>query len=212
MRSAHPTNVSFLLYTLGIMATAKLLEYISAKDYLAAELESDIRHEYVDGRLYAMAGASDVHNRITVNLTVQLYPAAESKGCRIYAGDMKAKVNEYTYYYPDIMVVCADDGGDYTKERPCLVVEVLSRTTRASDKREKREAYLAMPSLQSYLLIDSEKRSVTSYERSEAGWLERTWEGDAEGSNEVAFTCLGTALTLDNIYRGVTFGQVSSED
>lgn len=188
------------------MARAKLLEYVSLETYLAAERESEVKHEYVYGRLYAMAGASDAHNRITVNLTGHLYSTAEGKGCRIYTGDMKAKVNEYTYYYPDFMVVCADDAGEYTKEQPCLIAEVLSRTTRATDKREKREAYLAMPSLQSYLLIDSETRSVTSYERSEEGWLERIWE-DVEGSSEVAFTCLDTVLTLDNIYRGVNFRQ-----
>ena len=101
------------------------------------------------------------------------------------------------------MVVCAADAGDYTKERPCLIVEVLSRSTQATDRREKREAYLATPPLQSYLLIDSEKCSVTSYERSSGGWLERTWED--ENSGEVAFTCLGTALSVDDIYRGVRF-------
>ena len=79
------------------MATAKLFESIPVEDYLTAERESDIKHEYVGGRLYAMADASDAHNRITVNLTGQLYAAAEGKSCRIYAGDMKAKVNEYTY-------------------------------------------------------------------------------------------------------------------
>lgn len=189
------------------MATAKLLEHVSVEDYLAAERESDIKHEYVYGRLYAMAGASDAHNRIVMNLSGQLYAAATKANCTNYASDMKVKANEYTYYYPDFMTLCADDRGNYTKEHPCLVVEVLSRTTRATDKREKREAYLAMPSLQSYLLIDSEKRSVTSYERSDEGWLERTWEG--EGSDEAAFTCLGTTLTLDDIYRGVTLEQAT---
>ena len=166
------------------MATAKLLEYVPVEDYLAAERESDIKHEYIYGRVYAMAGASDAHNRITVNLTGQLYPAAEDKNCRIYAGDMKAKVDEYIYY-PDFMVVCAADAGDYTKEHPCLIVEVLSRSTRATDKREKREAYLAMPSLQSYLLIDSETRSVTSYERSDEGWLEAHLERAGHGRGGV---------------------------
>ena len=193
------------------MAAVKLLERVSVEDYLAAELESDIKHEYVYGRLYAMAGASDAHNRIVMNLSGQLYAAAARANCDNYASDMRVKANEYSYYYPDFMTLCADDEGDYTKERPCLVVEVLSCSTRATDKREKREAYLAMPSLQSYLLIDSEKRSVTSYERSEEGWLERTWEG-GQGSSEVAFTCLSAALTLDDIYRGVTFEQTPLED
>ena len=189
------------------MATAKLLEHISVQDYLALEKASDVRHEYVYGRLYAVAGASDVHNRITVNLTAQTYGVAETKGCRIYSGDMKVRANEFAYYYPDFMVVCTDDADDYTKENPCLIAEVLSKSTRATDQREKREAYLAMPSLQTYLLIDSEIKKVTSYERSAEGWLERSHD-----TGEVAFGCLGTALTLTDIYRGVSFESTTPND
>lgn len=153
-----------------------------------------------------MAGASDAHNRIVMNLSGQLYAAADAANCVNYASDMKVKANEYSFYYPDFMSVCEDDEGDYTKERPCLIVEVLSKSTRAIDQREKREAYLAMPSLQTYLLIDSESKRVTSYERSDEGWLERT-----QNTGEVAFGCLGISLTLADIYRGVNASTTSND-
>ena len=189
------------------MATAKLLRRISVEDYLAAEEESDVKHEYVHGRLYAMAGASDAHNRIVMNLSGQLYAAALKANCTNYASDMKVNVNEYTYYYPDFMTICETDKGDYTKQNPCLIVEVLSKSTRKTDEREKREAYLAMPSLQTYLLIDSQKRSVTKYERSEEGWLEST----LEEAGSVAFGCLKASLSLSDIYRGVNFGSTPED-
>ena len=201
MRFQHRTlsfPLSPFLYTVA-MSTAKLLERVPLEEYLNGEKDSPIKHEYVHGHVYAMAGASDAHNRIVMNLSGQLYQTAERAGCQNYASDMKVRVNDYVYYYPDFIVVCAADEGDYTKENPCLIVEVLSRTTRATDLREKREAYLAMPTLRSYLLIDSERRSVTSYERGPEGWLERQFDNHGE----VAFGCLSTSLSLDDIYRNL---------
>lgn len=145
-----------------------------------------------------MVGASDKHNRIVINLVAHLYAASERAGCQLYASAMKLRTADEVFYYPDLMAVCEHDEGDYFKTKPSLTVEILSHSTAAVDGREKLEAYLALPSLQAYLLIDTETRGVTGYYRTEEGWLERRW--GAEGS--VDFSPLGT-LSIDNIYRGV---------
>lgn len=181
------------------MTTAKRRELISVEAYLGSEKTSAVKHEYVHGRLFAMAGASDKHNRIVVNLIAQLYTASEASGCQLYASDMKLRTAGDVFYYPDLMAVCAADDGDYFKTKPCLVVEVLSRSTAAVDKREKLEAYLALPSLKSCLLIDAETRALTGYDRTSEGWLERQWSAE----ETVDFACLDVSLAVNDIYRGI---------
>lgn len=183
------------------MNTAKLLEPIAVKDYLEGEKTSLVKHEYVHGSVYAMAGASDNHNRIVTNLTGQLYAASNETNCQLYSSDMKARINEEVFYYPDFMVVCEEDDGDYFKSKPCLIVEVLSRSTATTDKREKREAYLKLESLQTYLLIDSESQAVTSYQKTSQGWLECSHESE----DDVIFACLNTSLSVSDIYRNISF-------
>lgn len=110
---------------------------------------------------------------------------------------MKLKVSSRTFYYPDLMVVCAEDPHPLYKERPCLLVEVLSENTEAIDRREKLWRYRELPSLQGYLLVDSRERRVEDYFRQEEGWLYRLWEG------EVEVPCLGVGISLEAIYEGV---------
>ena len=187
------------------MQTAKLLEFMTAEDYLEGEKTSQVKHEYSHGRVFAMAGASDRHNRIAGNVFAQLWQKAGS--CTVYMSDMKVKVSDAVFYYPDVMVVCREDSGDYFKTEPCLIVEVLSRSTATTDKREKQKAYLDMPSLQSYILIDSESQSIISYERTQEGWLERTYGT----KDNVSFSCLETSLDVEAIYRGIEFPPTSKQ-
>jgi len=118
-----------------------------------------VKHELVEGFPHALAGASDRHNRVVVNLVLALGPLARKKGCRLYASDMRLKVDAATVYYPDLMVICMviceEDAGEHYKEKPCLVIEVLSESTEATDRREKLRKYLGLPTLQAYLLVDS---------------------------------------------------------
>lgn len=178
---------------------ARPLKLLEAEAYLAMEERSPVRHELVEGVPYAMAGATEAHNLIAGNLFYHLRPHAQAKGCRLFVSDMKLKVSSRTFYYPDLMVVCAEDPHPLYKERPCLVVEVLSEHTEAIDRREKLWRYREMPSLQGYLLVDSRERRVEGYFRQGEGWLYRLWEGEGE----VEVPCLGTRLSLEAIYEGV---------
>jgi Uma2 family endonuclease len=181
------------------MSALKLLETISAEEYLEGEKRSSTKHDYVYGRVFALAGTSDTHNRISINLIVGLDEASRRKGCRLFAADLKLSVFGERYYYPDLMVTCEPEADPYIKEKPCLIVEVLSRSTASTDRREKVDAYLSLPTLNAYVLVDSQMRCVEAFTRTPGGWREDHWQG----RGEVPFACLDTTLSFDAIYRGL---------
>ena len=190
-----------LPYTGPMGAAAKVLEKMAFEEYLAAEEKAKVRHELVDGVMYARAGASDRHNGIVMNIAARLWQVARREGCRVYASDMKVKINNWRSYYPDVMAVCTDD-------RHCLIVEVLSETTEAVDRREKLEHYRSIAGLQAYMLVDSRARRVAGYYRQGEQWLYT----DAIGSGAVAFPCLSLSLSLDEIYEGMDLPDRLPED
>ena len=176
----------------------KRLELPSAEAYLELERHSPIKHEYVGGILHAMGGASDNHNRVAVNLVARLYEPSRASGCQVYVNDMKVYVDE-RFYYPDVMVVCAEDSDPYFKTRSCFIAETLSPSTASIDRREKLDAYLSLPSLLTYLLTNPEKRRVEGYSRTAQGWQVQVWEDEGE----VPIACLETSLTLSDVYAGL---------
>ena len=181
------------------MSTARVLNFISVDEYLEGEKTSFVKHEYVHGRLFAFAGASDRHVRIVINLTKRLDDASQQKGCQLYTTNMKVRIPEGRFYYPDLLVTCEQENDAYCKEHPCLIVEVLSPSTSGIDRREKAEAYFTLPSLTSYIMIDAQAQHVEGYIRTPEGWKAQTWR-EAE---EVEFGCLETSLRFSDIYAGL---------
>jgi len=177
---------------------------LTAEDYLAGESGSDMRHEYVDGEVYAMAGAGEPHNLIAGNVFAKLRSLVRGGPCRVFISDMKLHVADWdAFYYPDVMVVCdARDTQTNYKEFPSLVVEVLSPSTEPIDRREKMLAYRTLPSLREYLLIAQDKRHVELYRRADNGtwYLAALPEGAA-----VPLECVNACLTLDELYEDVKF-------
>jgi Uma2 family endonuclease len=125
--------------------TERALRPLTEEEYLALERESPLRHELLEGIPYAMAGAGLDHNLIVTNLVALLKPLARAKGCRVYSETVKLKLSEDTFYYPDVMVVCGPKAHPLYETAPCLVVEVLSPSTEAQDRREKLARYLRLP-------------------------------------------------------------------
>ena len=146
-------------------------ELISEEDYLAGELQSEVRHEYIGGHVYAMAGASDEHNRIALNIASELHQRLRGKRCEAFINDMKLKLARFeTFYYPDVLVSCdPSDKAKHFRERPSVVFEVLSPETERIDQNEKRKAYAAIDSLQVYVLV--------AQDRFEAMLLRKAGEG-----------------------------------
>jgi len=177
---------------------------IPAPEYLAGEQHSDIRHEYVAGQVFAMAGAGEKHNRISLNIAFHLRAAARGKECGVFISDMKVRVeHNNAYYYPDVMVTCdPQDTESLHKRSPCLIVEVLSPATEAIDRREKLVAYRTLPSLRYYLLVSQERRQVEFYTRdTDNRWLITVAENN--GTLEILCDDLKVSFSLDDIYEDV---------
>lgn len=182
---------------------AKPLKLLTAEEYLAWEKVQPERHELLEGVPYAMAGANRVHNLLVGNLYALLRPHARARGCRLYTETVKLKVGENTFYYPDLMLVCAGPPPhSHYEESPCLVMEVVSESTESIDRREKLWRYLRLPSLQGYLLVGSRYPRVEAYFRGPEGWL--YWAlGPEVGEGRLEVPCLGVGLSLGEIYEGV---------
>ena len=138
-------------------------------EYLHGEEESPIRHEYIAGLVYAMAGGSDRHNLIVGNLHAALRPVARAKRCQLFFSDVKLRLRmagEEIFYYPDLMVVCdPHDREPLYREFPTIVIEVLSEATERIDRHEKFRNYTQLQSLQEYVLIAQAQMEVTVFRR-----------------------------------------------
>ena len=177
---------------------------IPIQEYLDGEQHSDIRHEYLAGQVFAMAGAGRTHNLIAGNTFAQLRAAIRGTPCQAFMADMKVRVDANdAFYYPDVVVTCqASDSDEYFLNAPCLIVEVLSPTTEAIDRREKLIAYRTLPSLRYYLLVSQEKRQVECHTR-EADKLWRIVVTEDTGSLDILCDGLSANVSLDDIYEGV---------
>jgi len=185
--------------------------YLSPEDYLAAEAESPVKHEYRDGEVYAMAGSTDAHVTIALNLWALLRGHLRGGSCRAYALDMKARVEELNrFYYPDVMVTCDDrDRNNNTfKCHPCLVVEVLSESTEAFDRGDKFSDYRHLVSLQEYVLISQVRPQVEVFRRNAEGlWVLHPY-GDGD---TVELASVGWSGAISELYEAVEFPTTSPE-
>lgn len=144
--------------------------WISIEDYLAGEMVSEIKHEYVDGQVFAMTGASLNHDRIAGNVFGELRNHLRNQPCEPFTSDVKVKIGKH-FFYPDTMVVCNHTAKhEYFTETPVLIVEVLSKSTRRRDETIKRRLYQTIPTLQEYVLIEQDIVDVEVCRRSE-GWV-----------------------------------------
>ena len=172
---------------------------ITVEEYLQSELLSEIKHEYVDGYIYAMAGASSNHGRIVSNLASEFGQHLKNVPCDVLIADFKVNVNYRKFFYPDVVVICTpENGNNYYTENPLLIVEVLSSSTQRKDRTIKRLAYQSLASLQEYVLIEQDFVAVEVSRRS-ANWdSHHYFLGD-----EVYFQSLDFKLPVIEMYRRV---------
>jgi Uma2 family endonuclease len=180
------------------MATARQALFISEDEYLESEITSAVKREYVDGHVYAMAGAHSNHNLIAGNVLGEFRNHLKGKPCRAYMSDMKVRIGSGSrYYYPDVLVNCPPVNGYYT-ETPTILVEVLSKSTRRTDETEKRMAYMQIETLQEYVLIEQDFVQVEVIRRNEGWQSSKYYLGD-----EVTLASIGLTLRVEEIYDGV---------
>ncbi len=188
------------------MTAAEKLNLISVEDYLAGELESPIKHEYIAGVVHAMAGARNAHNIIAGNTYVALHNRLKGRPCRPFNSDTKIRVRlptHWRFYYPDASVICRPNPQiDSFQDEPAVIFEVLSKTTRRIDGGEKKDAYLTIPSLSAYVLLEQDTASAVVYRRTEQGFVPEVYNGQ---DAIIPLLEIDIELPLAEIYDSVEF-------
>ena len=190
------------------MASIAAPTYLTPKTYLELERKAITKNEYVNGETIAMAGASFVHNFITLDTVIYLSTQVMDSACEIVStGDLRVKVSQTaSYFYPDIVVVRgeprAEDDVFDTLLNPTLIVEVLSPSTETYDRDEKFTHYRQIDTLQEYILISQDRAEVVQYCRQEPEWVAVEFR---ELEDVVPLVSIGCELPLRHIYRRVKF-------
>ena len=186
------------------MASLAAQTYLTPEEYIAWERKAPFKNEYLDGKIIAMSGASRAHNRITVDITIQLGNQLMASECEVFAGDMRVRPGpaRSAYFYPDVVVVCdeprfEDDTFD-TLLNPLVVIEVLSPSTAAYDRGEKFERYKVLTSLQEYILISQDTVHIERYHRQGTQWHQDTFQ---DFDAVLPLSSIDCALPLRAIYR-----------
>jgi Uma2 family endonuclease len=178
---------------------------MTVAEYLEWEATQELRHEYIDGEIVAMTGGSIPHNIIALNFYTALRPHLRQRGCEAYVSDVKVQARTNSrYFYPDLVVTCdAEDlkARDLVRN-PKIIVEVLSPGTANYDRTKKLKYYRQIPSLQEYVLVDSEEIAVEVYRRGkDKMWLYYEYEaGEVISLESIGFEC-----AIELLYEGVSF-------
>jgi Uma2 family endonuclease len=184
------------------------LKYISAEEYLYYERKAETKHEYFQGEIFAMSGASFVHNRIFSNTLADVVTKLKGKKCRAFSSDLRVHVKKNSLYcYPDLSVICnkpnfVDKTFD-TVTNPTVIFEILSKSTRSYDKGQKFTLYRDIETLKEYILIDSENIGVEMFSKND----DNSWTLTEYKNLEDIFhiKAIEVSLALTDVYDGVDF-------
>ncbi len=176
---------------------------MSVEDYLVLNRNSkDTRYEYLDGEIRMLAGRSPDHSIISANLTAAIKGSLKGSQCRVYNSDVQLRLSEKRYVFPDVTISC-DERDRNQKEmirHPRVVVEVLSPTTEATDRGKKAAYYRACPTMQEYMMVDSEEVFIEVHRREEERWTINTFEpGDT-----ITLESLGIRFPIEDTYEGTS--------
>ena len=182
---------------------------LTEQEYLQFEKESQQKHEYFEGEIFAMAGASDNHNEIFSNLFVELGLKLKGKSCKPYGSDLRIHIPENTLYtYPDISIICGglsstdDETANATK--PTILIEILSESTQNYDRGAKFKLYRDIPTLKEYIMVDSESIAIECFRLNE----NNHWELEEYKTldDTLNIPTLALQIPLKDIYEGTKLG------
>jgi Uma2 family endonuclease len=188
-------------------SATKIEKIYTVQEYIDFEETSPVRHEFQNGKLYAMVGTSDTHNDILNNLVGAIRPKFKDKGCKVYSESLKVEINDNDeYVYPDVLLTCNNDDrkSPYIKRYPTLIIEILSKSTAEYDRTEKFEKYQKVASIKYYLLIESRWMKAELYTRlpNDGIWTYQTFK---KPTDIIAFPDLEFTLSLETIYEDINF-------
>lgn len=179
--------------------------FITPEDYLKFERLSQEKHEYFNGEIFAMTGASEKHNLIAMSTSASLYAQLRKSPCKVYPSDMRVKIPR-SYTYPDVSVVCDtpkfEDKEFDTLLNPTVIIEVLSPSTEAYDRGGKFQSYRTLSSLQEYLLISQDSVRIEHYVRRDHEWV---FSDTTSLESVVMLPSINCSLALSDVYEKVTF-------
>lgn len=181
--------------------------FMTAEQYLKSEERASVRHEYIDGQVFAMSGATRRHNIITLNISAMIRSHVKVTHCRVYMEAVKVRIDAVNcFYYPDVMVSCDKyDGKSVYTENPVLVFEVLSPSTTAVDHREKCTNYRKIKTLFEYVIVHQRKRRVDLYRKDADGNWEISKFGAGDSMVLESIPCGALTISVDAIYDDVDF-------
>lgn len=179
---------------------------MSEDEYIAFELKSKIKHEFMDGEIFAMAGATRRHNLATTNISRVLGNALEETDCEVYASDFRVKIREGHYVYPDVAAACGDiltENSEMTLLNPTVIFEVLSKSTEKRDRSDKAEDYFKLVSLKEYVLVAQNRIRVEHFSRQTNNkWSLEIFESIED---EIYLKSIECRISLRSIYLKINF-------
>lgn len=193
-----------------VKESAPSYNYISPEEYLEMESASDVKHEYYDGKIFTMAGATWEHNVIVKNIATQILPFLKGKSCDMFGSDLRIYVPENGLFtYPDFSIICSQPKTTGEKKdtitNPSVLIEVLSKSTRNYDRIGKFKLYRSIKTLQEYILVDSTSICIEIYKRdADNSW--HLWEFN-QLSDSVSISTIGFTLFLKDVYEAVNIDE-----
>ena len=182
---------------------ANIVKPYTVEEYLKLERNSKRKHEFFDGEVVAMAGASLKHNIISSNLMIEIGSRLKNSPCRPFASDMRVKAKR-SYFYPDIVVSCRErkfeDEDDETLLNPRVIIEILSKSTKLTDRNLKFDSYLSIESVTDYILVEQNSMRVEHYQRNGAVWSVLVF---TNSDDKVLLNSINCEITLTEIYNEV---------
>ena len=193
------------------MAVATPLR-LTVEEYLEWEEANFEKHEYIDGEVRCMAGATGRHNRIMMNLAIAIGRQLDHSTCFLLSSEMKVKVGDARYLYPDLCAVCGP--ANYEKEdemellNPVLVIEVTSPSSNDYDRGYKRDFYFDVSTIEAYLIINQHRVYAELYTRQESGWFMQTF---TETDDLIPLAMLDCELPMSQVYRGINMTETEAD-
>jgi Uma2 family endonuclease len=182
-------------------------ELLTPAEYLEIERHSEVKHEYINGRMYAMPGASEAHIDISLNIVGAIRTQMRGRPCKAWAMDMRVNVSPTgRYTYPDVVAVCGErrfeDSEVDTLLNPTVIVEVLSETTETYDRGEKFDHYRTIESLREYVLVAQDRTRVDHYALRDGEWV---FSALTTAEEHLSLPSIGCEISVADIYEGVEF-------
>ena len=190
------------------MLQTEPVHFMTPDEYLAFEQQCDVKHEYLNGLIIAMPGASRRHNLLTVAMATLLRYHLRGTPCQIFASAMKVNASHkgnQVFYYPDILVACHGQDRDcdpFVEEQPQVVVEVLSPSTQMRDRMEKLAAYTAIAGLREYVLVAQDRLEIDVYQSTGAQWEIVRYRGDPDAT--LSLNSIGFSTRMKDIYEDIS--------